>query len=77
VDGVGLFVLLLVFGSLAMFTGTSRARRELLRRQGESQLNAALHHTTQTDATGVLTCRRCGAEGSERAGVCRRCGAAL
>ena len=76
-DGVGLFLLLLVFGSLALFTGTSRARSEFLRRQGDAGIDAALYRTTPTDATGVLMCRRCGAEGSERAGVCRRCGAAL
>jgi ribosomal protein L40E len=77
VDGVGLFVLLLVFGTLALFTGTGRARNELLRRQGEARIDAALYRTTQTDATGMVVCRRCGAEGSERAGTCRRCGASL
>ena len=76
-DGVGLFVLLLVFGSLALFTGTGRVRNELMRRQGDDRINAALYRTTTTDATGVVTCRRCGTEGSERSGVCRRCGAAL
>lgn len=30
-----------------------------------------------TDATGFLMCRRCGSGGSERAGVCPRCGATL
>jgi ribosomal protein L40E len=77
VDGVGVFVLLLVFGALALFTGTGRARNEILRRQGEAHVDAALYRTSQTDVTGIVMCRRCGAEGSERAGACRRCGAAL
>ena len=76
-DGVGLFVLLLVFGSLALFGGTGRARNELLRRQGDARIDADLYRATQTDATGVVLCRRCGTEGSERSGTCRRCGAAL
>ena len=31
----------------------------------------------QTDATGVLMCRRCGASASERSGRCPSCGAGL
>ena len=76
-DGVGLLVLLLVFGSLALFGGTGRARHDLLRRQGDARIDAALYHTRQTDATGMLMCRRCGTESPERAGACPRCGAAL
>ena len=76
-DGVGLLVLLIVFGSLAVFAGSGRARNDLLRRQGDSRIDAALHRTAPTDATGMVLCRRCGAEGSERAGRCARCGAAL
>jgi len=77
VDGVGLLVLLIVFGSLALFAGSGRARKDLLRRQGDSRIDATLYRTTPTDATGMVLCRRCGAEGSERAGRCARCGAAL
>ena len=76
-DGVALFVLLLVFGSLALFTGTARSRGDLIRRQGDARIDAALYHTRQTDATGMLMCRRCGTESPERAGACPRCGAIL
>ena len=76
-DGVGILVLLIVFGSLALFAGSGRARNELLRRQGEEGIEAALNRTTRTDATGVVMCRRCGAEGPERVGACPRCGASL
>ena len=77
-DGVGLFLLILFFGMVALLSGTGRSRRDhLLRRQSEAHLNASLYGTTHTDATGMIVCRRCGAESSERAGACPRCGASL
>jgi ribosomal protein L40E len=77
-DGVTIFVLLLLFAGLAFLAGPGRSRHDdMLRRRNDSRINEQLYRTTPTDATGSLICRRCGTEGSERAGACRRCGAAL
>lgn len=63
------------FGLLA---GAPRPRDEMRnRRRWESTFQAESHKEVQTDATGVLMCRRCGASGSERAGRCPSCGAGL
>ena len=68
----------MTFAGLALLAGGGRSRRDkFLRRQTDPRFDADVYRTTRTDATGVLTCRRCGAEGSERAGACPRCGAAL
>ena len=70
-----IFVGLLGFGLLA---GAGRPRDELRnRRRWESTFYAESHKEVQTDATGVLMCRQCGALGSERAGRCPSCGAGL
>lgn len=47
------------------------------RARWETRFEREARDLRPTDATGVLTCRRCGASGSERAGVCPRCGAGL
>lgn len=63
------------FGLLA---GASRPRDEMRNRgRWESTFYAESHKEAQTDATGVLMCRRCGASGSEGAGRCPSCGAGL
>jgi ribosomal protein L40E len=66
---------LLGFGLVA---GAGRPRDEMRnRRRWESAFYAESHKEIQTDATGVLMCRKCGASGSERAGRCPSCGAGL
>jgi len=62
------------FGLLA---GAGRSRDDRTRSRWESAFYAESHKQVDTDATGVLMCRRCGASGSERAGRCPSCGAAL
>jgi hypothetical protein len=63
------------FGLLA---GAGRPREDSrLRRRWESAFYAGSHRQVQTDATGVLMCRRCGASASERSGRCPACGASL
>jgi ribosomal protein L40E len=74
-----MFILIIVgllgFGLVA---GAGRPRDELRnRRRWESAFYAESHGEVHTDATGVLTCRRCGASASERAGRCPSCGAGL
>ncbi len=76
-DGAGIAILLVIFGSLFVLARGGSRRDEILRRGHESRIDRELHRTTSTDVTGVLRCRRCGAEGSEGAGVCARCGATL
>ncbi len=76
-DGVSLLLLIVFFGMLAVISGTGRSRRDSLQRQSDARVNASLYKTTHTDATGMLMCRRCGAESPERAGTCPRCGASL
>ncbi len=77
-DGVGLLLLLLFFALIAVLSGTGRSRRDaILRRQSDAHLNESLYRSVRTDATGMLTCRRCGTESSEQAGSCPRCGASL
>jgi ribosomal protein L40E len=48
-----------------------------MRHRWDAKFERESRELRRTDATGVLTCRRCGASGSERAGICPRCGAVL
>jgi hypothetical protein len=78
VDGAAIVLLIVAFGGLALVAGGGRARREdFLTRRTRARIDDQLYRTTTTDATGMVVCRRCGTEGSERAGTCRRCGAGL
>ncbi len=78
VDGVGLLLLILFFGMVALLSGSGRSRQDLLlRHHSDARVNASLYRTTRTDATGMLMCRRCGVESAEQAGSCPRCGASL
>ncbi|OLC21539.1 MAG: hypothetical protein AUH33_01585 [Chloroflexi bacterium 13_1_40CM_68_21] len=71
------FVLIVVgVAAFGMFAG--RARDDVrLGRRWDAAFYTETHRQTQTDATGVLMCRGCGASGSERAGRCPSCGAVL
>jgi ribosomal protein L40E len=77
-DLLMLLVLLAGLICFALLAGAARPREELRsRRSWESAFYAESHKEVHTDATGVLMCRRCGASGSERAGLCPSCGASL
>jgi rubrerythrin len=73
-----LFVFIVVgivgFGALA---SAGRSREDRSRSRWESAFYAESHKQVNTDATGVVMCRRCGASASERAGRCPSCGAGL
>lgn len=75
-DAAGLLFLLILF-LLIVGIGTSVSRRARDRRLEQDRIERDIYRTTHTDATGMLLCRRCGAEGSESAGRCPRCGAVL
>ena len=66
---VGLF---LIAGSLGSTRDDPR-----MRARWDATFERESRELRRTDATGVLRCRRCGASGSEKAGVCPRCGAIL
>ena len=57
-------------------TGTSRDETRA-RGRWDQAFEIESRRIRQTDATGVLRCRACGANGYERAGRCPRCGAIL
>jgi rubrerythrin len=73
------FVFLVVgIVGFGLLVGAASSREEARsRRSWESGFHAESHKQIQTDATGVLMCRRCGASASERAGRCPSCGAVL
>ena len=62
---------------LGMLAGAGRSREDRSRGRWESAFYAESHKQVQTDATGVLMCRRCGASASERSERCPSCGAGL
>jgi rubrerythrin len=70
---VGLLMLALL-GALAGAVGREDPRS---RSRWDARFDREARELRRTDATGVLMCRRCGASGSERSGVCPRCGATL
>lgn len=73
-----LFVLIIagIIG-FSLLAGAGRSRDDRARSRWESAFYAESHKQVNTDATGVLMCRRCGASASERAGRCPSCGAGL
>lgn len=70
---VGLLMLALL-GALAGAVGREDPRS---RKRWDARFDREAHELRRTDATGVLMCRSCGASGSERSGVCPRCGVTL
>jgi ribosomal protein L40E len=62
---------------LGLLAGAGRSRDDRTRSRWESAFYAESHRQVNTDATGVVLCRRCGADASERAGRCPSCGAGL
>lgn len=62
---------------LGALASAGRSREDRSRNRWESAFYAESHKQVNTDATGVVMCRRCGASASERAGRCPSCGAGL
>jgi ribosomal protein L40E len=78
VDLLVFFVLVAGVIGFGLLAGAGRSRDDVrFGRRWESSFHEESHREVQTDATGVLMCRRCGAAGSERAGRCPSCGALL
>lgn len=68
-----------VVGGLGLIagSGTGKTRDDLRSRRWDQAFEIESRRLQQTDATGVLRCRSCGASGAERAGRCPACGAIL
>lgn len=63
---------------LGMLAGGGSRREDIrARRRWDSAFEQESRRISQTDATGMLMCRSCGASASERAGRCPRCSAML
>jgi hypothetical protein len=76
-DAIFVALGLVMLGGLLFLTGSMSRDDPRLRRSWDARFDREAHDLRRTDATGVLRCRRCGASGSERGGVCPSCGAAL
>lgn len=76
---VPLFIGLAMLGGLAMLAGSIGGGREDIRtrRRWDTRFDYEARELRRTDATGVLTCRKCGSSGSERSGYCPSCRAML
>ena len=66
-----------MLAGLLFLAGSTSRDDPRMRARWDATFEREARNLRRTDATGVLMCRRCGASGSERAGVCARCGAAL
>lgn len=74
-----LFVVLGVamLGALLLLAGSVTRDDPRMRSRWDARFDREVRELRRTDATGALMCRRCGASGSEKAGMCPRCGATL
>ena len=63
---------------LGLLVGGGRTRDDIrARRRWDQAFDYESRRMSRTDATGMLMCRSCGANASERAGRCPSCGATL
>jgi len=71
-------LLLGAIAALGLLLGGGGRREDVrARRRWDAAFDYESRRLSRTDATGVLRCRSCGANGSERAGRCPSCGAVL
>ena len=72
---------MLLLGAIAvlgiLLGGGGRREDFRARRRWDAAFDSEIRRTSHTDATGVLRCRSCGANASERAGRCPSCGSVL
>lgn len=76
-DLVFVLIGVVMLAALVLLAGSVTREDHRMRRRWEARFERDARELRRTDATGVLMCRRCGSSGSEKAGVCPRCGATL
>jgi rubrerythrin len=76
-DAVLVLVGLLMLLGLFFLAGSAGREDMRMRSRWDRAFDREARELRRTDATGVLRCRSCGASGSEKGGVCPKCGAAL
>jgi len=77
-DAVWFGLMVIGVAVLGMLAGGGSRREDIrARRRWDSAFEQESRRISQTDATGMLMCRSCGASASERAGRCPRCSAML
>jgi hypothetical protein len=74
---VPLVIGLAMLAGLGMLAGSLGRDDPRTRARWDTRFDREARMLRRTDATGVLTCRRCGASGSEKAGYCPSCRAML
>ena len=71
-------LLLAAVAILGLLVGGGRSRDDIrARRRWDQAFDYESRRMSRTDATGMLMCRSCGANASERAGRCPSCGSTL
>jgi hypothetical protein len=71
-------LLLAAVAILGLLVGGGRSRDDIrARRRWDAAFDYESRRMSRTDATGMLMCRSCGANASERAGRCPKCGSVL
>jgi rubrerythrin len=71
-------LLLVGIAVLGLLLGGGAKREDIrARRRWDAAFDYESRRLSRTDATGMLRCRSCGANASERAGRCPSCGATL
>ena len=77
-DAVWFGLMVIGVAVLGMLAGGGSRREDIrARRRWDSAFEQESRRISQTDATGMVMCRSCGASASERAGRCPRCSAML
>jgi len=80
VEWLWLVGFVVVAGAIGLIAGSGTgvsSEEQRVRGRWDQAFEIESRRVRQTEATGVLRCRSCGVNGSERAGRCSRCGAIL
>jgi hypothetical protein len=77
IDAIFVLIGLAMLAGMFLLAGSVSREDVRLRRRWDARFDSEARELRRSDATGVLRCRRCGTSGSEKAGVCAKCGAWL